>query len=159
MSAVVVNEFYEEVIRRCIYHFHATKTAACCECCCTFSNSGKHYFQKRQNMFENPFVRLFKTHVSKQLCIIVVSVSRCLYNFIANVSLWWNKTTVNGQGTVRTLWNWKPENGIPGNNKDVPSGRQANNVSILVPGSEHGYFVSSWWRTPLHHPPKVTIGQ
>jgi hypothetical protein len=24
----------------------------------------------------------------------------------------------------------------------------------LVPVSEHGYFVASWWRTPLRHPPK-----
>jgi hypothetical protein len=30
--------------------------------------------------------------------------------------------------------------------------------SNLVPVNEHGYFVSSWWRTPLRHPPKVTIG-
>jgi hypothetical protein len=27
---------------------------------------------------------------------------------------------------------------------------------ILVPATEHGYFVASWWRTPLRHPPKVT---
>jgi hypothetical protein len=27
---------------------------------------------------------------------------------------------------------------------------------ILVPASDHGYFVASWWRTPLRHPPKVT---
>jgi hypothetical protein len=29
--------------------------------------------------------------------------------------------------------------------------------SILVPVSEHGYFVSSWWRTPLLHPPKLLL--
>jgi hypothetical protein len=29
-------------------------------------------------------------------------------------------------------------------------------VAILVPASERGYFVASWWRTPLRHPPKVT---
>jgi hypothetical protein len=29
-------------------------------------------------------------------------------------------------------------------------------ATILVPATEHGYFVASWWRTPLHHPPKVT---
>jgi hypothetical protein len=28
---------------------------------------------------------------------------------------------------------------------------------ILVPATEHGYFVASWWRAPLRHPPKVTI--
>jgi hypothetical protein len=27
---------------------------------------------------------------------------------------------------------------------------------ILVPATAHGYFVASWWRTPLCHPPKVT---
>jgi hypothetical protein len=27
---------------------------------------------------------------------------------------------------------------------------------ILVPATEHGYFVASGCRTPLHHPPKVT---
>jgi hypothetical protein len=32
-------------------------------------------------------------------------------------------------------------------------------ASILVPVSEHGYFVASSWRTPLRHPPKVTIDQ
>jgi hypothetical protein len=31
-----------------------------------------------------------------------------------------------------------------------------SNEDILVPVNEHGYFVASWWRTPLHHPPKVT---
>jgi hypothetical protein len=31
--------------------------------------------------------------------------------------------------------------------------------SILVQATEHGYFVASWWRTPLRHPPKVTIDQ
>jgi hypothetical protein len=30
---------------------------------------------------------------------------------------------------------------------------------ILVPASGDGYFVASWWRTPLRHPPKVTIDQ
>jgi hypothetical protein len=30
---------------------------------------------------------------------------------------------------------------------------------ILVPVSEHGYFVASLWRTPFRHPPKVTIDQ
>jgi hypothetical protein len=30
---------------------------------------------------------------------------------------------------------------------------------ILVPVSEPGYFVASWCRTPLRHPPKVTIDQ
>jgi hypothetical protein len=29
-------------------------------------------------------------------------------------------------------------------------------TSILVPTNEHGYFVASWWRPPLRHPPKVT---
>jgi hypothetical protein len=29
-------------------------------------------------------------------------------------------------------------------------------VDILVPATEHGYFVASWWRTPLCHPIKVT---
>jgi hypothetical protein len=29
----------------------------------------------------------------------------------------------------------------------------------VVPVSEHGYFVASWWRTPLCHPAKVTIDQ
>jgi hypothetical protein len=31
--------------------------------------------------------------------------------------------------------------------------------NILKPVSEPGYFVANWWRTPLHHPPKVTIDQ
>jgi hypothetical protein len=30
---------------------------------------------------------------------------------------------------------------------------------ILKPVSEPGYFVASWWLTPLRHPPKVTIDQ
>jgi hypothetical protein len=64
---------------------------------------GKHRFQRRQNIFENPFVRLLKTRASKQLCIIVGFVSRCMDNFLANISVVWNKTTVNGKGTVRTL--------------------------------------------------------
>jgi hypothetical protein len=37
--------------------------------------------------------------------------------------------------------------------------RQGSNPSfagILVPATEHGYFVSGWWHTPLYHPPKVT---
>jgi hypothetical protein len=29
--------------------------------------------------------------------------------------------------------------------------------SILVPPSEHGYFVASWWRTPLRHPQKLLL--
>jgi hypothetical protein len=29
-------------------------------------------------------------------------------------------------------------------------------VYVLVPATEHGYFVASWWRTPLRHPLKVT---
>jgi hypothetical protein len=28
--------------------------------------------------------------------------------------------------------------------------------SIIMPAPEHGYFVASWWRTPLRHPQKVT---
>jgi hypothetical protein len=28
---------------------------------------------------------------------------------------------------------------------------------ILKPVSEPGYFVASWWRTPLHDPPKVIL--
>jgi hypothetical protein len=28
--------------------------------------------------------------------------------------------------------------------------------TILVPATECGYFVASWWLTPLRHPPKVT---
>jgi hypothetical protein len=27
---------------------------------------------------------------------------------------------------------------------------------ILVPATEHGYFVASWWRTPLRNPAIVT---
>jgi hypothetical protein len=29
------------------------------------------------------------------------------------------------------------------------------NYVLLVPATEHGYFVASWWGTPLRHPPKV----
>jgi hypothetical protein len=32
-------------------------------------------------------------------------------------------------------------------------------MNILKPVSEPGYFVASWWRTQLRHPPKVTIDQ
>jgi hypothetical protein len=31
--------------------------------------------------------------------------------------------------------------------------------SILVPASDHCYFVASCWRTPLRHPSKVAIDQ
>jgi hypothetical protein len=27
--------------------------------------------------------------------------------------------------------------------------------TVLVPATEHGYFVASWWRTPLCHPPSL----
>jgi hypothetical protein len=30
-------------------------------------------------------------------------------------------------------------------------------LAILEPVSEHGYFVVSWWRTPLRHPPKLLL--
>jgi Ras-related C3 botulinum toxin substrate 1 len=29
----------------------------------------------------------------------------------------------------------------------------------VKPVSEPGYFIASWWRAPLRHPPKVTIDQ
>jgi hypothetical protein len=32
-----------------------------------------------------------------------------------------------------------------------------SNHSVLVPVSEHGYFVASWWRTPLRHPQKLLL--
>jgi hypothetical protein len=32
-------------------------------------------------------------------------------------------------------------------------------IAILKPVIEPGYFVANWWRTPLRHPPKVTIDQ
>jgi hypothetical protein len=31
--------------------------------------------------------------------------------------------------------------------------------SIVKPFSKPGYLVGSWWRTPLRHPPKITIDQ
>jgi hypothetical protein len=35
----------------------------------------------------------------------------------------------------------------------------AMTITRLKPVGEPGYFVASWWRTPLRHPPKVTIDQ
>jgi hypothetical protein len=32
-------------------------------------------------------------------------------------------------------------------------------VSIVKPFTKPGYLVGSWWRTPLRHPPKITIDQ
>jgi hypothetical protein len=32
-------------------------------------------------------------------------------------------------------------------------------VTLLVPATERGYFVASWWHTPLRNPSKVTIDQ
>jgi hypothetical protein len=31
--------------------------------------------------------------------------------------------------------------------------------TVIVPATEHGYFVASWWRTALRNPPKVTMRQ
>jgi hypothetical protein len=33
-------------------------------------------------------------------------------------------------------------------------GNNKQSSIILVPATEHGYIVASWWRTPLRHPPK-----
>jgi hypothetical protein len=35
--------------------------------------------------------------------------------------------------------------------------RRSQRFNILVPASEHGYFVASWWRTPLRHPQKLLL--
>jgi hypothetical protein len=32
-------------------------------------------------------------------------------------------------------------------------------IGIVKPFSQPGYLVGSWWRTPLRHPPKITIDQ
>jgi hypothetical protein len=37
--------------------------------------------------------------------------------------------------------------------------RGVRSYLILVPASEHGCFISSRWRIPLRHPPKVIIDQ
>jgi hypothetical protein len=39
---------------------------------------------------------------------------------------------------------------------DLEGGIRALPYCILLPATEHDYFVASWWRTPLRHPPKVT---
>jgi ABC-type multidrug transport system permease subunit len=37
--------------------------------------------------------------------------------------------------------------------------QKAFDCAKVNPVSEPGYFFASWWRTPLRHPPKVTIDQ
>jgi hypothetical protein len=51
-------------------------------------------FSKGQNTFEDSFITQFKTYVSKQLYIILISVSKCLGDFTRNVPLLWNKPAV-----------------------------------------------------------------
>jgi hypothetical protein len=46
-----------------------------------------------------------------------------------------------------------------GNYKRYCMSQSTPHIGILVPESEHCYFVASWWCTPLRHPPKVTIYQ
>jgi hypothetical protein len=36
---------------------------------------------------------------------------------------------------------------------------QVKHADIVKPFSQPGYLVGSWWRTPLRHPPKITLDQ
>jgi hypothetical protein len=65
------------------------------------------------------------------------SLAKYIYNLVHL------RHTCTQRATCYFLWQWS----FP-----FPSGR----FLFLCQRREHGYFVASWWRTPLRHPPKVT---